>query len=522
MNLIVFLSFFLSAFASAACRPDSVPQTLDLANAKTVAQLQKAITLKGPEDDSFCQETLADKKKDILTWTNFLDQNVNHMAASEEKWAQGILSRKVPMDAGEEVACEQWRDLDELSDFYQRARIRKEGFEEKFVDVAMAVKALRAEKEIFAHPKKAKELIACIDDYMEQGPVSVAEEYDPESDLLERREACFEQVGASTELIQAVELMEMDSSGTALSLACALDPGARAAAMENLRLAEKIESGLKTLITDGSNYFDALNSIIPGRFSQIAAHRDALAAWQCPAWLAAEGKKWESSIRKLQGVNIHGSGFVLKGPRGKRELVSARHVGFEKSGLEANKLVMLGIHAEKQPRHGIQFEVKPGSYDRGKDLIKRELSSARTAFTAVAEGTVVPAGERVRIFGYPANRDGKFTSHGCEMRGIGRNQFDTPSAESYLLSCPGAESHIAGMSGGPVTNAKGEVIGIVSAHNPITNMVVVQPVSRNAAGENLFGFQRPFHSENCFAEADISRPKPCQVIPGQTYEKSIP
>jgi hypothetical protein len=269
-------------------------------------------------------------------------------------------------------------------------------------------------------------------------------------------------------------------------------------------------------------YLDELNKRAPTQLAQIKKSLRALGNRKCEEWEKAEAKKIEISVRRLLSEDGHGTGFVLAGPGGKPELLSARHVAYRGESTESVRLYPLAITPEKNPRHGIEFEVKPGLYDRSRDLIKRSLSSAPASFTAVADGTVIPAGEKVTIFGYPANREAKFTSHSCQVKGIGRNVFDTPSAESYLLICPGAETHIGGMSGGPVTNGKGEVIGVVSAHNPITNVVIVQPVSRNPKGENRFGFQNTFLSSACFDDADTTKAKPCQVIPGLTYEESLP
>jgi hypothetical protein len=517
LYLIVILSFFLHQTAQAACRPDTVPHALDRANATSIKELHAAISGSLMHDELNCEQGLSSKKDDIKAWITFLDQNIDFMAATEEKWAQGILEKKVPMDATPEAACAFDRNLVELEDFYGRAETRMEEFNGKLNSVAVAMLNVRAEKEIFAQPKLAERLLECRDEMRERSTDFDEEEVAPEEEI-ERRETCLFRVGATPELWEAVKQLEQRSDGTAVGLACALEPKARKGAKENLELAEQIETDAKKLHYSSSKYFDFLSEKIPARITEIQAARKGLAAWKCDQRRATDDRKIESSIRKLQAADLHGTGFVLEGAKGKPELLSARHVGFVGESFKSNQLSMLGIHAEKQPRLGIEFEVKPGHYDRGRDLVKRPLTSARTRLKAVPDGTVLPAGEKVRIFGYPANREGKFTSHGCEVKGIGRNAFDTPSSESYLLSCPGAESHIAGMSGGPVLNEKGEVIGVVSAHNALTNMVVIQPVSRSPSGENRFGFQNIFLYDNCFSDSDISAPRRCQIIPGATYD----
>jgi S1-C subfamily serine protease len=516
LNPIVFLSYFLPVAAMAVCVPDTVPQTLDLANTKTVGQLNSALSRAVVQESDACTDILKSRKEDVLGWITLLDQNVDFMAAEEEKWAKEIMERKVPEGASTEMACKLDRDLLELEDFYARAETRMEDFNGKLNSIAIALLNVRAEKEIFHHPTKAERLMQCRDEFRERSTDYDEEEVDHEEEV-ERRELCLYRTGATPELWEAVKQMEQRSAGTAAGLACVLNPKARKLVRENLELAKKIETDAKKIHASSSKYFESLSENIPGRISQIQAIRKSLEKHNCAKWRAADDRKTESSVRKLQGENLHGTGFVLAGPNGKPELLSARHVGFAGDTFNPNLLKMLGIHAEKQPRRGIEFEVKPGFYDRGRDLIKRSLSSAKTSLKAVPEGTVVMPGEKVRIYGYPANREGKFTSHGCEVKGIGRNVFDTPNSESYLLSCPGAESHIGGMSGGPVVNEKGEVIGVVSAHNSITNAVVVQPVNRNAQGDNLFGFRDVFLYDYCFEDADISKPKRCQIIPGLTY-----
>ena len=60
------------------------------------------------------------------------------------------------------------RDLSELEDFYERVETRMEDFNDKLNSVAVALLNVRAEKEIFAHPAKAKKLIQCRDDIPER------------------------------------------------------------------------------------------------------------------------------------------------------------------------------------------------------------------------------------------------------------------------------------------------------------------------------------------------------------------
>lgn len=504
---------------ASSCLPDTPPQTLDPANAKMLGQLQRAVSRSAVEAEDACSERVKKRKNDILDWLTFLDQNLDFMAAEEEKWAKNILERKLPADTNTETACKLDRDLAELTDFYQRGEARMEEFNGKLNSVAIALLNVRAEKEIFSHPAKAEQLIRCRDELRETS-TDFDEDIEDAEEETRRRELCLYRTGAPPELWEAVKQMEQRSAGTAAGLACVLDQKARKLVKANLELAKKIETDTKKLFISSSKYFDALNENAATRIQGIQATRKSLEKYKCDQWRAAHDLKIESSIRKLQGETLHGTGFVLAGAGGQPELFSARHVGFKGESFAPNQLVMLGIHAEKQPRYGVEFEVKPGYYDRGKDLVKRSLSSARTSLKAVPEGTVMAAGEKARIFGYPANRDGQFTSLGCEIKGIGRNIFDTPYSESYLLSCPGAESHIGGMSGGPVLNDQGEVIGVVTAHNPLTNMVVVQPVSRNPQGENRFGFQNIFLYDNCFEDSDISKPKRCQIIPGITYDKT--
>lgn len=516
MSLIVFLTFILHSAAMAACLPEAGPQTLDPAKTSSFAQLERAISKMATEDKTFCEKDLAAKEPNLDMWlTVVMSSDVDFMAADEEKWATEILGREIPADAPQEVACALERDLAELEDFYGRAETRMAEFNEKIRPLAAMILTLQAEREIFSQPQKAKQLNACRDE--------LGEPDDAEKEA-ERRELCLFSTKSSPKLWRAVKHMDHKPQGSAVGQACALDKRARPQAEKNLKLAKQIEAGFEKLVQGANRYFDGLNEKIPARIPAITAARKALEPRGCQAWLAAESLKIESSMHKLQGAQWHGSGFVLSGPGGKPELLSARHVGFPDGSLKPYpyQLKPLTAQAGKRPPRGVEFEVKPGRYDQGKDLVKRSLSSARSSLAAVPSGTVLPAGEKVRIHGYPANRDGKFASHGCEVRGIGRNVFDTPNAESYLLSCPGAESHIGGMSGGPVTNQKGEVIGVVAGHNSITNMVVVQPVSRSAQGENLFGFQGVFLYDNCFRDSEITKPERCQVIPGLTYEKIYP
>jgi hypothetical protein len=443
------------------------------------------------------------------------------MAEAENAWARETLTRKVPKKAPLELACALDRDLSELQGFLERRQQRADELNEKLDSVAYALLSVRAEKEIFASPAKARKLLDCRDQFRLESEEWDDEHVDLEEEI-DRRDACLAQADATPELWEAVKYLEFKPGGTAAGMACLLDPSSRPHAKKNLALADGIETGAKQLLKDSMRYLEELDRAAPARLVEIKERREGLNAWDCRDWEKAERKKVELSVRRLLTEDGHGSGFVLAGPDGKPELVSARHVAYRDESMESMKLYPLAITPEKSPRHGIEFEVKPGSYDRGRDLIKRSLSSAPTSFHAVADGTVVPAGEKVTIFGYPASREAKFTAHSCLVKGIGRNVFDTPSSESYLLSCPGAESHIAGMSGGPVTNGKGEVIGVVSAHNPITNVVIVQPVSRSPSGENHFGFQNTFLFDSCFDDADISKTKRCQVIPGLSYEKSFP
>lgn len=515
MSLIVFLTFILHSAAMAACLPEAGPQTLDPAKAKTISRLERAISKTVAQDKTFCERDLAAKRISLDHWLTMAGSDVSFMAADEEKWAKEILTREIPADAPQEVACALYRDLTELEDFYGRAETRMAEFNEKIRSVASVMLTLRAEMAAFAEPEKAKQLIACRDE--------LSKREDPEKEA-ERRELCLFRTKASPELWRAVELLDQKPQGSAVGQACGLDQKARAQAEKNIALAKQIDANGKKMLESANQYFDELNENIPARIPEITAARKALEPRGCQAWLAAEDLKVESSTRKLQGAKWLGSSFVLSGPGGKPELLSAHHVGFPDGSLTPYpyQLKSTAPQAGKRPPRGVEFEVKPGRYDQGKDLVKRSLSSARSSLTAAPSGTVLPAGEKVRIHGYPANRDWKFTSHGCEVRGIGRNVFDTPNAESYLLSCPGAESHIGGMSGGPVTNQKGEVIGVVAGHNSITNMVVVQPVSRSAQGENLFGFQGVFLYDNCFRDSEITKPERCQVIPGLTYEKIYP
>lgn len=514
MSPIVFLTFILHSAAMAACLPEAGPQTLDPAKAKTIGQLERAISNTVAQGKTFCERDLTAKSISLDHWLTMANSDIGFMAADEEKWAKEILTRKISADAPQEAACALYRDLNELEDFYERADIRMADFNQKLRSVASVMLTLRAEMTVFDQPEKAKQLIACRDE--------LGEREDPEKEA-ERRELCLFSTKASPELWHAVRLLDQKPQGAAIGLACGLDKKAHAHAEKNIALAKQIDAKGKRLLDSANQYFDELNKNIPARIPEITATRNALDPRGCRAWLAAEDLKIESSTRKLQGAKWLGSSFVLSGPGGKPELLSARHVGFPDGDLTPYpyQLKSTAAKAGKQP-HGIEFEVKPGLYDQGKDLVKRSLSSAPKSLTAAPSGTVLPAGEKVRIYGYPTNRDGKFVSHGCELRGIGRNVFDTPSAESYLLSCPGAESHIGGMSGGPVTNEKGEVIGVIAGHNPITNMVVVQPLSRSTEGENLFGFQSVFLYDNCFDGSEITNPDRCQVIPGLTYEKATP
>jgi hypothetical protein len=519
LSLIFFLSL-LPHFAFAGCLPSLAAHTLDSGNERMIGQLRQALT-EAEGDEPVCDQDLAEKARQIDNWLSYLKQDVNAMAEAENAWARGILGRQIPQGAPTELACALHRDLSELRSFLERRQQRADEFDSKLDAVAETLLTVRAEKEIYAEPAKTKLLLDCRERFQQEAEGWDDVRINPEQET-ERRDACLAQADATPELWEAVKYLELKSEGMAAGMACLLDPSSRPAAEKNLALAEGVESGAKQLLRDSMRYLDELDKKAPALLAQTKKSLHALENRKCEDREKSETKKIELSARRLLAEDGHGTGFVLAGPDGKPELLSARHVAYRGESLESVKLYPLAITPEKSPRHGIEFEVKPGAYDRGRDLIKRPLSWAPASLTAVADGTVIPAGERVTIFGYPASREAKFTAHSCEVKGIGRNVFDTPSSESYLLSCPGAESHIAGMSGGPVTNEKGEVIGVVSAHNPVTNIVIVQPVSRGPTGENHFGFQSVFLSDHCFSDADISKAKRCQIIPGLTYKRSYP
>lgn len=248
-----------------------------------------------------------------------------------------------------------------------------------------------------------------------------------------------------------------------------------------------------------------------------------------------------------QGQSAQGSGFFVQSDKG-TELVTAHHVastsdaGCSSAGWdpESLKLAQVGVHFSNKTKSNVRakFNVRPGDYDWGNDLIKTSFNaSGRPSLSVQSKDHPPTIEDEIIILGYPSAKNGKYMRHHCKMRGYSSsNDNDSPV---YALKCRDINYIIGGMSGGPAISAcTGKVLGAVSSqsyddekdpkkrcvHNGDPNVVFVSPVFQDSSQKVLFGVQQTIFDTKCvYAKDDqdgaYSQSRKCNVTPGMFSEE---
>lgn len=181
------------------------------------------------------------------------------------------------------------------------------------------------------------------------------------------------------------------------------------------------------------------------------------------------------------------------------------------------------------------FKGRAGRHDRAHDITIGEPRQTSQKLLPVVASTEKPkVGQVFTLSGFPGNREGQFTQHQCRFKGYinlinlekqrETKEASDSSQKGYLLYCPSVESIVSGMSGGPMTDAKGRAWGVLHAGDTIEkNMVFVSPLSKDPHGQLKMGIQSsPFVSDDCYrlVKNDFQRYR-CQVFEN-SGDTSIP
>lgn len=237
--------------------------------------------------------------------------------------------------------------------------------------------------------------------------------------------------------------------------------------------------------------------------------------------LSSVEKNVRESTFKASGTdNSFGTGFIAKttGPDGKPiyHNVTAEHVALD----DKNKVMPL-------------WKKGDGSEKNNGDLLFSESSSEMDSKNDVAiqkggygPGLPVQSGQNVPkegqefiMAGHPGNiYDGQYVNMSCRFLGYGTGT----SAGYYVLDCPTSNTHMGGLSGGPMVDPNtGAVWGVASKQDSTidsndfvqynNNRVIVSPIQQAKDGRILTGPQNNVQG-NCY-DAGVAFPLPCHVSP---------
>jgi len=469
-----------------------------------------------------CQENLPEQREKLLLLASQLD--FPPLKAQENRWFRNALDggESIPANISRDEACGRDSLLGELEIRLSRPTERYNAFVRRLNLFVKIHSTLMAELGVYESKQKAKSLLNCVDSedfFNNDGSVS-EEAYDG---VVKK---CVEETESSELLWKDLETIRASDS-IAAGLNCIMDEESAVEVARNMEIAKKVSKALEKTYEKGSAFLATQAKAMPLQLNKVQTLRSKFSKWRCSDWRKGRDTALMKAIPKLHtDSERYGTGFYIRGEKGKTELVTAQHVGFNE-GSHQNKN-LLSIKGEGTI--AIDFPVEPGSYHATGDIIKTKVDSQDSALAVVDSDFHPQLGQTIRISGYPGSRKGEFSTVSCRYLGVGNGSAESEDSkfigsdrEAYFLHCPAVEDKLAGMSGGPAMLDDGKVLGLVGAHSLVNNVVAIMPLGRDEQGKVHIGFQKIFHTPHCYKDLLLSGgPKPCQVIPGLTYETNIP
>lgn len=265
------------------------------------------------------------------------------------------------------------------------------------------------------------------------------------------------------------------------------------------------------------------------KFSRLKTYSQER-GFACEEQFRAEKERFKQRLRLLKYTDSKGEGtgtgfFVRTSPAGS-VFVTAEHVAFSGEKSRAPRTLKVTDHEQKATEYeALRFEQKPGLYDFAHDAVQMTAPAAADAFLPAAEGELPKLGQEFELLGLasrPAVLGGwepAYVRYRCYFAGIDRG---LRNEASYAFHCPTRNAPGGGSSGGAMVDDQGKVWGIISGGISAEKVVAATPVSLGKGGVLNFGFNHSFHFSHCLNIAKLSDARPCQVIPGLTFEKSVP